>query len=107
MTNRKRRRQTRTRRTTGYPPELHNTGVQLRRAYRQAFRALNAAHRELDRINTALAAFGAPVAVVRTRRSRIPSCETCWQADSMTPHHDPSPACESGGRDHCTCDTCY
>lgn len=107
MTNPKRRRQTRTRLTTGYPPELHNTGVQLRRAYRLATRALILARREFRQLGTALAAFHAPVAVIPARRSRVPGCDTCWQADAMTPHHDASPTCGSGGRDHCTCDTCY
>jgi hypothetical protein len=34
-------------------------------------------------------------------------CPTCATADAMTPRHDASPQCESGGRDHCTCDRCY
>jgi hypothetical protein len=35
------------------------------------------------------------------------ACPTCATADAMTPRHDASPSCESGGRDHCTCDRCY
>jgi DnaJ-class molecular chaperone len=34
-------------------------------------------------------------------------CPTCATADAMTPRHDASPRCESGGRPHCTCDRCY
>lgn len=26
---------------------------------------------------------------------------------SFHPPHDPSPHCRSGGRNHCTCDTCF
>jgi hypothetical protein len=45
------------------------------------------------------------------RRSRAApgECRTCdeHRADPMLPPHDASPACVSGRRPHCTCDTCY
>lgn len=110
MTNPKRRRQTRTRLTTGYPPEWHNQDVAAKKALRRGYRAAVDAQRLLRRMEyafAALAAFSAPVAITPARVSRTPSCDTCWEATDMTPHHDPSPACESGRRDHCTCDTCY
>lgn len=36
-------------------------------------------------------------------------CVTCSQhlASEMMPPHDASPRCESGKRNHCTCDTCF
>lgn len=30
-----------------------------------------------------------------------------WKRDSMLPSHSASSRCESGGRNHCTCDTCF
>ncbi len=36
-------------------------------------------------------------------------CVTCSQyiAGEMMPWHDASPRCESGKRNHCTCDICF
>lgn len=36
-------------------------------------------------------------------------CVTCSQhmASEMMPPHDASPRCESGKRNHCTCDVCF
>lgn len=37
-------------------------------------------------------------------------CVTCSQytpGDGMLPPHDASDRCESGKRNHCTCDTCF
>lgn len=44
------------------------------------------------------------------RRQEVPGCKSC--ADNVgegfpRPYHDASPRCESGGRTHCTCDTCF
>jgi len=46
------------------------------------------------------------------RRYRAPlgECETCDKngaAVSNTPFHDASARCESGKRNHCTCEVCY
>lgn len=38
---------------------------------------------------------------------RAPWCPTCQTATAMTPSHDASANCQSGGRSHCTCGTCY
>lgn len=36
-------------------------------------------------------------------------CVTCSQhmASEMMPPHDASPKCESGKRNHCSCDVCF
>ncbi len=35
-------------------------------------------------------------------------CATCIEyAGRMCPPHFASPRCESGGRRHCSCDTCF
>lgn len=41
------------------------------------------------------------------RRTRSSDCYACETATASTPHHDPSPHCQSGSRPHCTCDICY
>lgn len=43
------------------------------------------------------------------RRQHVPGCPTCdrYPPTGFFPPHDASPRCESGGRDHCTCDTCF
>jgi hypothetical protein len=46
------------------------------------------------------------------RRHILPwaaGCVTCAQhmPGEMMPPHDASPRCESGKRNHCTCDTCF
>ena len=33
-------------------------------------------------------------------------CDEC-RHDNMMPSHTASPRCESGKRNHCTCDACY
>lgn len=33
-------------------------------------------------------------------------CGTCAEP-GMKPNHDASPRCESGGHEHCSCDTCF
>lgn len=34
-------------------------------------------------------------------------CKKNAKTDDMMPWHDANPRCESGKRNHCTCDTCY
>ena len=43
------------------------------------------------------------------RRSRVEDCTYCaaHKPGEMMPPHDASPRCESGKRNHCTCDTCF
>ena len=47
------------------------------------------------------------------RRHKLPEgeCSTCDSerkaGSDFHPPHDASPRCESGGRDHCSCDTCF
>lgn len=43
------------------------------------------------------------------RRHKLPSCPYCEGEGSndFHPSHDASPRCESGGRNHCSCDTCF
>lgn len=38
-----------------------------------------------------------------------PDCTYCRQhtPGEMMPSHTASPRCQSGGRNHCTCDTCF
>lgn len=38
-----------------------------------------------------------------------PDCSYCMDCmdDSMMPSHNASSRCQSGGRSHCTCDTCF
>ena len=43
-----------------------------------------------------------------------PNCPTCVQEklghktlSPMMPNHKASPRCQSGGHNHCTCDTCF
>lgn len=123
MTNARRRRQTRTRLTTGFPPELHNALVAERRAARQLRRAIQHAQRTLQRIritqreaaqlDAALAAADEADrhyeerAAARDRTLNGPAkCTRCVTADSDTPPHDPSPRCIAGSEPHCTCTTC-
>jgi len=47
---------------------------------------------------------------LNARRHRVPfgECHHCdMNAQSFGPSHDASPRCESGKRNHCTCDTCF
>lgn len=41
------------------------------------------------------------------RRHKVDDCAYCQRAEKYHPYHDPSPACKSGRREHCTCDTCF
>lgn len=42
------------------------------------------------------------------RRIRVEDCRYCAEhGGEMMPPHDASPACESGGYEHCSCDTCF
>lgn len=34
-------------------------------------------------------------------------CSTCDDHGAFGPPHNASSRCQSGGRDHCTCDTCF
>jgi hypothetical protein len=46
----------------------------------------------------------------RQRRHKMKpgKCVTCdGEKTDFHPPHDPSPRCESGGRNHCSCDTCF
>lgn len=124
MTNARRRRQTRTRRTTGFPPELHNALDGQRRAHRRWLRSLEAAmrsyrrllltQREAHQILAALAEAGEVElehhderAAARDRTLNGPAkCTRCITANSDTPPHDPSPRCTAGSEPHCTCTTC-
>lgn len=47
--------------------------------------------------------------IAPTRRLRVLGCATCASEpiDALAPPHDASPRCESGRRDHCTCDGCF
>lgn len=123
MTNARRRRQTRTRLTTGFPPELHNAIEAERRAARQLRRAMNHAQRTLQRIritqreaaqlDAALAAADEADrhyeerAAARARTLNGPAkCLLCITADSDTTPHDPSPRCTASSEPHCNCTTC-
>jgi hypothetical protein len=46
---------------------------------------------------------------VRTSFVLDGSCQTCAQLakGEMCPPHDASPRCESGKRNHCSCDICF
>jgi hypothetical protein len=46
---------------------------------------------------------------VRTSFVLDGTCKTCeaLAKGEMCPPHDASPRCESGKRNHCTCDTCF
>lgn len=35
------------------------------------------------------------------------ACVICAETGLLKPPHDASPRCRSGGREHCTCDTCF
>jgi len=52
-----------------------------------------------------------PTDPIPARRRRVGdlACVFCarYGADPMSPPHDASTRCESGKRDHCTCDTCF
>ena len=45
----------------------------------------------------------------KPHRDRDPDCSYCakFKPGAMMPPHDASPNCESGRRNHCTCDTCF
>lgn len=47
--------------------------------------------------------------VIRTSFVLDGSCQTCARLakGEMCPPHDASPRCESGKRNHCSCDTCF
>lgn len=121
MTTRSRR-QTRSRRTTGYPPELHNAEVAERLALRRMKSAILSAIRASRRVELAMAALvaqsvaiavdaGTARAIERERSAAADAgrvqCLTCVTAGPMTPPHTPSPWCESGAHPHCTCSYCY
>lgn len=43
-----------------------------------------------------------------SRRSRVEGCQVCNEyPPDEGPPHDASPRCESGRREHCTCDICF
>lgn len=49
-----------------------------------------------------------PMTIDQQKRFDRITCQTCVRyAGQMHPNHDASPRCESGGRNHCTCDTCF
>ncbi|MCR4294320.1 MAG: hypothetical protein NUW21_02205 [Elusimicrobia bacterium] len=43
----------------------------------------------------------------RTGPEECSACQRIAAAGGFGPSHDASPRCQSGGRDHCTCDTCF
>lgn len=121
MTSRSRR-QTRSRRTTGFPPELHNAMVAERLALRRMKTAILSAIRASRRFELAMADLVAQSitiavdastarAIEREQAAKADAgrvqCLTCVTATAMTPPHTPSPWCESGGHPHCTCNFCY
>lgn len=42
----------------------------------------------------------------RSRRTKVPGCPSC-DNDEHGPAHYASPNCQSGGHNHCSCDTCF
>jgi hypothetical protein len=62
------------------------------------------ASREYERRETAEAAREAAEA---DRKAEMAACPTCQRDDPRGPAHFASRRCESGRRNHCTCDTCY
>lgn len=38
---------------------------------------------------------------------RVPYCASCEMYEGMGPPHNASAACQSGGRNHCSCDVCF
>jgi hypothetical protein len=43
-----------------------------------------------------------------TRRHKVPGCSYCdGEKTSFHPSHDASSRCESGKRNHCSCDACF
>jgi hypothetical protein len=50
-----------------------------------------------------------PPAPPRIRRQHVPGCVYCdrYRPDGFFPPHDASARCESGQREHCTCDVCW
>ena len=49
--------------------------------------------------------------IVMGRRAPVGDCSLCDRAretgDDMMPSHTAKASCQSGHRNHCTCDTCY
>jgi hypothetical protein len=44
----------------------------------------------------------------KTRRHKVAGCPSCdREKGDFHPSHDASESCESGKRNHCTCDTCF
>jgi hypothetical protein len=41
-----------------------------------------------------------------SRRTKVPGCPSC-ENDAHGPAHYASPNCQSGGHNHCSCDTCF
>lgn len=88
-------------------PGLWFVSESITEAYLQAaLRRLHAAVEQRSQVQAALDA-------LNIRRSTAPEgeCKYCdafrAAGDRFHPHHDPSPNCESSGRPHCTCDTCF
>ena len=49
-----------------------------------------------------------PKAVGSGRRHDVPGCPRCDAADTVFhPAHDASSRCDSGGREHCSCEVCF
>ena len=49
-------------------------------------------------------------AVAKARKDEIANCEYCKELAAKGgwgPSHFASPNCQSGRRNHCTCDTCF
>jgi hypothetical protein len=45
--------------------------------------------------------------ILAERKAKHPECQTCQSDELFQPNHDASPRCESGKRNHCTCDVCW
>ena len=46
--------------------------------------------------------------VASGRRHDVPGCPRCDREPTVYhPSHDASSRCESGGREHCSCDVCF
>jgi hypothetical protein len=54
---------------------------------------------------------GEPAELIRlVRRQFVKDCKRCLEIKfigGFGPHHDPSRGCKSGGREHCSCPTCW
>lgn len=54
---------------------------------------------------------GWELAFLQKQAAQFPDCKYCQEllekGEYFAPHHRGSGGCRSGGRAHCTCDTCF